>query len=513
MPLAMSIEILAEAASCLLPQLILTGLRDLRAHRWLAFDDAPQTLQVSARRLAAEDGCEHVRVELRIVDDEGPGAPVVEATALLAHAFSPAPAPAVVALHDGRPSRWQPGELYEQAMFHQPLWQGVRSVDRVGGAGAHAQLVVLPRTGLLRDDPEPNFVLDPVALDSAGQVVGFWAADMLERGQVVFPFRLAALDLYRSTPAAGEPLACVAAVSLEGEHLVSSDIDVLDADGRCWMRLTGWDDKRFAVPERFAPLARPAKLATLSSRWEAPQAPYPQQTVVCRCMDSRLPLDRALWKPVWASRVLGPHERKIFAALELPETRELEWLAARTAGKECVAELVRAAHGLELLHAEIEILPDEQGAPIVFCPALDGLGEAPAISLTHTSGQAAALAAFAPPDGGVGIDIEQLQPRAQGFAQAAFTAAEQELLEQLSPNATDEWLLRIWCAREAVGKALGTGLSGGATAPRVSAIDIEHETLLVDVAHRQLVVWTHCDGELVVATAVDPGLVTAQATR
>jgi len=513
MPLAMSIEILAEAASCLLPQLILTGLRDLRAHRWLAFDDAPQTLQVSARRLAAKDGCEQVRVELRIVDDEGPGAPVVETTALLAHAFSPAPAPAVVALHDGRPSRWQPGELYEQAMFHQPLWQGVRSVDRVSSAGAHAQLVVLPRTGLLRDDPEPNFVLDPVALDSAGQVVGFWAADMLNRGQVVFPFRLAALDLYRPTPPVGEELACVAAVSLEGEHLVSSDIDVVDADGRCWMRLTGWEDKRFAVPERFAPLARPAKLAPLSSRWEAPQAPYPQQTVVCRCMDSRLPVDRALWKPVWASRVLGPHEREIFAALELPETRELEWLAARTAGKECVAELVRAAHGLELLHAEIEILPDEQGAPIVFCPALDGLGEAPAISLTHTSGQAAALAAFAPPDGGVGIDIEQLQPRAQGFAQAAFTAAEQELLEQLSPNATDEWLLRIWCAREAAGKALGSGLSGGATAPRVSAIDAEHETLLVNVAHRQLVVWTHCDGELVVATAVDPGRVTAQATR
>jgi phosphopantetheinyl transferase len=336
---------------------------------------------------------------------------------------------------------------------------------------------------------------------------------MLERGQVVFPFRLATLEVYRPTPAVGEELACMAAISLQGEHLLSADIDVLDANGHCWMRMTGWEDKRFAVPARFAPLARPAKLAPLSSQWEAPQAPYPQQTVVCRRMDSRLPVDRALWKPVWAGRVLGPHEREIFAALELPETRELEWLAARTAGKECVAELLRATHGLELLHAEIEILPDEQGTPIVFCPALDGLGEAPAISLTHTSGQAAALAAFAPPNGGVGIDIEQLQPRAHGFAQAAFTAAEQELLEQLSPNATDEWLLRIWCAREAAGKALGTGLTGGATAPRVSAIDVERGTLLVDVAHRQLIVWTHCDGELVVATAVDAGLVTAQATR
>ncbi len=513
MPLAMSVEILAEAASCLLPQLILTGLRDLRAHRWLAFETGPQTLQVSARRLAGKDGCEQVRVELRTVEDDGPGEPVVEATAVLADDFPPAPAPAVVPLHDGRPSRWQAGQLYEEAMFHQPLWQGVRSVERVAGAGAHAQLEVLARVGLLRDDPEPNFVLDPVALDSAGQVVGFWAADMLERGQVVFPFRLAALEVYRATPAAGERLSCVAAISLEGEHLLSSDIEVLNANGRCWMRLTGWEDKRFAVPERFAPLARPAKLAPLSTRWDAPQAPYPDRAIVCRRLDARLPVDRGLWKPVWASRVLGARERELFAALELPETRQLEWLAARTAGKECVAELVRATHGLELLHAEIEILPDERGAPIVFCPALDGLGEAPALSLTHTSGQAAALAAFPPPGGGVGIDVEQLLPRAEGFAQVALTAAERELLEQFSASAAEEWLLRIWCAREAAGKALGTGLAGGAAAPRVSAIDVDRETLLVDIAGRQLVVWTHREEELVVATALDPGLVTAEATR
>ncbi len=37
MPLAMSIEILAEAACCLLPGRVVTGMREVRAHRWLAF--------------------------------------------------------------------------------------------------------------------------------------------------------------------------------------------------------------------------------------------------------------------------------------------------------------------------------------------------------------------------------------------------------------------------------------------------------------------------------------------
>ena len=369
---------------------------------------------MSARRLQGGDGCEQVHVELAVICGDGAGEPVVEATALLADGFPPAPAPAPAELHDARPSRWQAGELYEEAMFHQPLWQGVRSVERVGSAGAQAELEVLARRGLLRDQDDPDFVLDPVMLDAAGQVVGFWAADTLERGQVVFPFRLAALEVFGPTPPAGERLSCVAAISREGEHLLSSDIDVLDGDGRCWMRLTGWEDKRFAVPERFAPLARPARLAALSTPWHAPQSPYPDGVVVCRSLDARLPVDRGLWMPAWAGRVLGAREREIFAALQLPETRRLEWLAARTAGKECVAELTRAAHGLDLLHAEIEILPDERGAPVVICPALERLGGAPRISLTHTGGQAAALAAFAPAGGGVGIDVERLRAACPG---------------------------------------------------------------------------------------------------
>ena len=63
-----------------------------------------------------------------------------------------------------------------------------------------------------------------------------------------------------------------------------------------------------------------------------------------------------------------------------------------------VAELLRGAYGIELLPAEIEILPDERGAPIVVAPGLEGLAELPLVSLTHADGHAAALAALAPAD-------------------------------------------------------------------------------------------------------------------
>jgi phosphopantetheinyl transferase len=505
MPLAMSIEILAEAASCLLPGRVVTGLRDVLARRWLAFREAPQTLQVSARRLPGEGGCERVLAELRNLDDaHAAPEPVVAATVLLGERFQPAPPAAERSLRDGRPSPWPPEQLYTAAMFHGPLWQGVRGVDVLAPAGARARLEVLPRAGMLRDAPEPDFVLDPVILDAAGQVIGFWAAEMLEQARVVFPFRLASLDVYGPAPPRGETLTCDAAITLEADQLVSSDIEVHDATGRCWLRLEAWEDKRFAIPEQLAPLLRPAELPPLSVPWQAPLAHYPDRRMACRRLDARLPADRALWIPAWAGRVLTRRERELFAESALPEARQLEWLAARTAAKEGVAELIHAAHGLELLPAEIEILPDASGAPVVLVPGLEDAAELPVVSLTHAHGRAAALVALVPRglESRVGIDLERLVPRPHGFAEAAFTDSERRLLDPLPEDAVDEWLLRMWCAREAAGKAQGSGLGGGSEAARVSAIEPPRQAVSVDVAGRRLPVWTQRDGDLIVATAV-----------
>ena len=55
-----------------------TGLRDLRAHRWLAWHDAPRTLETRARVVAADATGTAVRVELHdLGDGTGPPAPAV----------------------------------------------------------------------------------------------------------------------------------------------------------------------------------------------------------------------------------------------------------------------------------------------------------------------------------------------------------------------------------------------------------------------------------------------------
>ena len=215
-----------------------------------------------------------------------------------------------------------------------------------------------------------------------------------------------------------------------------------------------------------------------------------------------MPADGSLWKRVWASRVLGRHERELFAALRLPELRQLEWLGARTAAKEAVAELLRGAHGLDLLPADIEILAGEGGAPVVAAPGVERLGATPVVSLAHAQGEAVALAALGSGDA-IGIDIEHLSPRPPGFAEAVLTADERRLLEGIPTDHADEWLLRCWCAKEAVGKALGTGMAPGrAEAPAVVSLDRDRQEVVVRVGERRLVAHTHREGDLVVATTL-----------
>ncbi len=93
MPLAMSLEILAEAAAALLPGRTVVALRDVRANRWLAWDDRPQTLQVTARRLPIG---EQVAVQIRnLTEDERSDhpstSPAVEAVVHLAENFPESP--------------------------------------------------------------------------------------------------------------------------------------------------------------------------------------------------------------------------------------------------------------------------------------------------------------------------------------------------------------------------------------------------------------------------------------
>ena len=131
------------------------------------------------------------------------------------------------------------------------------------------------------------------------------------------------------------------------------------------------------------------------------------------------------------------------------EKRRHEWLLGRCAAKQAVGSLLERDLDLHLPPNEIEIVPDPYGRPLVeYC----GAGPWPAAR--------------------VGIDLESLTHRRQEFEAIAFSPDERRRLAALPVDLRQEWALRMWCAKEAVGKALGRGLSAGLLAFHITRAEV-----------------------------------------
>jgi len=63
MPLTMSMEILAEAGTLLMPDTFLVGMRDIHAHRWIALEEESLSLEIVARRKPGAGNQVEVKVQ------------------------------------------------------------------------------------------------------------------------------------------------------------------------------------------------------------------------------------------------------------------------------------------------------------------------------------------------------------------------------------------------------------------------------------------------------------------
>jgi phosphopantetheine--protein transferase-like protein len=134
--------------------------------------------------------------------------------------------------------------------------------------------------------------------------------------------------------------------------------------------------------------------------------------------------------------------------------------------------LIRRHCGIQLCAADIEIEPDGRGRPTAKGAWVQRLGISPVVSIAHSGNRAAALAALSS-NHWVGIDLEQVSRRSDSFVSEAFTEEERLLLSTVPCDREEEWLLRLWCAKEALVKALGYGLSEGLHSVEVAELDVE----------------------------------------
>ena len=458
MPLTMSMEMLAEAGAVLFPDRVLTGMRDLRAYRWITLEHGTCLLELEAERRD-----DTARVTLREVAEDGTpraGLPIVEATMLFAASLPEPPPVAEFTLKDRRPSVWQPDTLYAEGMFSGPCFRTVTSVPWWGSDGIEATLQVLPGTGFFADRDRPGFVTDPVLLDGAGQLIAYWIADHRSTGFNVYPFRMQRLEIFGPPLEAGTEVAGRARILPLAENQLRSTIELIGPDGRMHMRITGWDDRSFDLPDPFYRVRFRPKQTMLSREFSDPLAGLPPGSA-CRRMDdypdNLLHAHGGVWHRVLAFLALGVGERDQWRRLPAGDNgRRNQWLLARIAAKDAVRSLVRDRLGLELCMADVEIAADGHGRPLVRLRAVDM--EPPAISMGHSGDAAVAVATCGVE--GIGIDLEEQDHMNDDVLRAGFAPGE---LEQVGGSGEERrrWALRLWCGREACGKALGLGLPGG----------------------------------------------------
>jgi phosphopantetheinyl transferase len=276
------------------------------------------------------------------------------------------------------------------------------------------------------------------------------------------PLRIERLRLFGPHPAPGERLACSVHIREQGPRDVVADLWLAGRAG-VWAQIEGWQDRRFETDARLWPVMIFPEKNLLAE-------PRPEGFVVFN--------DRyrgAATRDQLARRFLGERERADYEA-QGPRGQRA-WLNGRIAAKDAV----RAYLGRPSLYpVEIELWNEPDGRPRVRVAGADLR-----VSIAHKGDLAVARVAEGRE---VGIDVERIEPRAPGFAAAAFHDDELALID-----GSDEQLTRLWSAKEAAGKQRGSGLQGSPLRLRVT--DRAGERLLVE----GLWVETRREGEHIIA--------------
>jgi len=387
MPLTMTLELAAEAALELVSGCVCIGFENVVARRWIALTSSDRTeLDVTvSRRRPDVSGAACVSVEIGSAGGRGPGDAHFSADVLLAPSYPSAPsarnAPSFTQ------ARWDRDRVYREAMFHGPLFQGIERVTRLDDAGADAMLEVLARNKLIAG-AGPQFAIDPILLDQPGQVVGVWTAERLAEGFVIFPTRLARLELFSGPLAAGTRVGCHADIQLIGAAGVSSDLEVDDGVGRVHARFTGWEDKRFDLPSSVQAFMLDPRRASVCRPVSPSDAQHQSVRVARADLPSGFAAQGGIWQQVLAGLILSAGERETWHT-SANRTDAQQWLLCRLVAKDAARRWL-AERGIAIPPADIVITGGSSGPLMAIGEWAAAVGGAIEVATSIVDGEAVA---------------------------------------------------------------------------------------------------------------------------
>jgi acyl transferase domain-containing protein/NAD(P)H-dependent flavin oxidoreductase YrpB (nitropropane dioxygenase family) len=237
MPMAMALELFAEVAAVTNPGKQVAAVHDVKLLRGLPFHKGePRQLRIKAANASTQEGPRfslrletdaqatevHYTAMVELRDGSATQSPRVEPLVLKTPVAFPLSVPAA----------------YATWLFHGPLFAGIARVDALGENGIIGELTPSRPAELFAYAPSGAWIVDPVIVDSALQLIILWSRHYLD--STPLPSRLGTCRTW--APLGAGPVKCEVEIQLKpGSATLVNDIRFYDADGRLCVHMVGME--------------------------------------------------------------------------------------------------------------------------------------------------------------------------------------------------------------------------------------------------------------------------------
>ncbi|RMG21540.1 MAG: SDR family NAD(P)-dependent oxidoreductase [Methanobacteriota archaeon] len=359
-------------------------------------------------------------------------------------------------------------EIYD-LFFHGPSFQVLKRIISVGAHSVSAEFR-LPSEPLF-SDPNAKTHFVPLLIEACFQTAGMF--DLLINRTMSLPYGITKIQMYQGVENAKY---IHATQTRQKDNLSHYNVVALDKDLNVVLELINYEM---------------IHTGTVQSVETPKLSPEPTIVPVIHALGKITPLAITIstdamenLKGDFLDTYLNPSEKVIYARLNVPK-RKLEWIAGTIAAKKAISLTFNIPEN------EVEIIKNKNGKP---GGIFNGM-EYP-VTKTHSNGVASAMAH---PDGGVGLDIERIEPRDPSLIETAFTEDEIKRFK-LTPE-KHKLITQLWSIKEAALKAIGTGLKTSLKDTIVRKLEGEHK-FSVKVKRKTISITSFTTDEWVISLAL-----------
>ena len=463
-------EIMAETAAMLVPNRVLVAIEDLQCRRVATFENGSLTVHVRAERVAAASpDCAAVKVQLR---DDSPNSaytwPMMEATFVLAKEPEPPRALNVMPLAKPRAVHWTGRDIYPARLCHGRRLRGICFADAWSESGLDYEAEVPQQADSVVNTRFPLWAVNPLLMQVIVSGYSLWHSHERfsrwvrnERMDDAYssPFRMRRLAFHAPLPKEGSRVKCYMRLTGVTPKSHVCDISVSDGNGSALMTVSGWEERVEHVRREYRDLIMQPAMSFITQAVPPAQLGDPlldfASAFVTDVPYGVFERDDEMWLKTVSHLVLGEKERADFRSMPGSAARRTEWLFGRIVAKEAVRRYLKDYYQARWSYADVTIFADDLGKPYAVGAWMDQLPARLDIAIAHTAQFVVALAAA---NARVGVDVESVaRELSKEFSDGVFTPEELELAAAGGTGAA-QTLIRFWCAKEAVSKALGTGI-------------------------------------------------------